>query len=74
LIGAWCLAAAWPMLTGPRSKWLGVAAAALLCIVALSAERARQLRDLLAQAVLLQAAVMVATFNGLRGRWDVWQK
>lgn len=30
-------------------------------------------RGFLAEALLLQAAVVVATFNGLRRRWKVWQ-
>ena len=73
VIGAWCLVTAWPMLTGHWGTWVGLGAA-LLGALALGAERAKQLRNMVAQACLLQAAVMVATFNGLRGRWDVWQK
>jgi len=74
LIAAWGLAAIRPMLMEHWDMWLGPAAAALLCIVVLSADRARRLWNVLAQVLLLQAAVVVATYNGLRGRWDVWGK
>jgi hypothetical protein len=33
----------------------------------------RRLWGALRCAVVLQAAVVVATFNGLRRRWDVWR-
>jgi cellulose synthase/poly-beta-1,6-N-acetylglucosamine synthase-like glycosyltransferase len=74
VIGAWCLVEAWPFLTGPWAPRPTSAAVAVLCAVGLWATRAKQLRTVVAQACLLQAAVMVATFNGLRGRWDVWQR
>jgi len=74
VIAAWCLVVTWPMVTGHWDTWLGPAAAGLLGVLALRADRARQLRHVIAQAVLLQAAVVVATYNGLRGRWDVWSK
>jgi len=74
VIAAWCLVVTWPMVTGHWDTWLGPAAAGLLGVLVLRADRARQLRHVIAQAVLLQAAVVVATYNGLRGRWDVWSK
>ncbi len=74
MIGAWCLARVWPTLTGHTGAWLGPAATALFCVLALSGDRAKPLRTIVAQACVLQVAVIVATFNGLRGRWDVWQK
>jgi cellulose synthase/poly-beta-1,6-N-acetylglucosamine synthase-like glycosyltransferase len=74
VIGAWCLVTAWPFLTGPWATRPSPAAVAVLCVLGLGAARAKPLRALVAQACLLQAAVMVATFNGLRGRWDVWQR
>ena len=73
-IGAWCLITTWPRLTAPLGTSLSAAAAALLCLLVLSADRAGRVRHMMGQAVLLQAAVLVATFKGLRGRWDVWQK
>ena len=74
VIGAWCLARAWPMVTRHWGPWPSAAAIALLGVVAVMADRAKQLRNMIAQGFLLQAAVMVATFNGLRGRWDVWRR
>jgi cellulose synthase/poly-beta-1,6-N-acetylglucosamine synthase-like glycosyltransferase len=74
VIGAWCLVTAWPFLTGPWATRPSPAAVAVLCVLGLGAASAKPLRTLVAQACLLQAAVMVATFNGLRGRWDVWQR
>jgi cellulose synthase/poly-beta-1,6-N-acetylglucosamine synthase-like glycosyltransferase len=74
VIAAWCLMRAWPVLAGPWGTWLSPWVAALVCVVALCLGRVKQLRSVLAQALLLQGAVMVATFNGLRGRWDVWHK
>lgn len=44
-------------------------AGALLAIVALLVTRRATVRE----ALLLQAAIVVATVNGLRGRWDVWR-
>jgi cellulose synthase/poly-beta-1,6-N-acetylglucosamine synthase-like glycosyltransferase len=34
--------------------------------------RARLARDIIVEGTLLQAAILVASANGLRGRWDVW--
>lgn len=34
----------------------------------------KALRSLVVQGALMQAAVIAATINGLRGRWDVWVK
>jgi len=73
-IGVWCLVTTWPKLTAPLGPSLSAAAAALLCLLFLSTDRAGRVRHVMGQAILLQAAVLVATFNGLRGRWDVWQK
>ncbi|PYP25075.1 MAG: hypothetical protein DMD55_13310 [Gemmatimonadetes bacterium] len=73
-VGAWCLVAIWPMLTQHWSFWLGPTVAALLGVSLLSANRTRSLRNMVAETFLLSGAVMAATFHGLRGRWDVWQK
>ena len=73
VIGAWCAVTAWPLLTGPWATRPSPAALAVVCVLGLGAAWAKPLRAMVAQACLLQAAVMVATFNGLRGRWDVWR-
>jgi poly-beta-1,6-N-acetyl-D-glucosamine synthase len=52
---------------------LGTAVALTLLLAAQPALR-RRTRELITWGVALQAAVVVATFNGLRGRWDVWQR
>lgn len=52
---------------------LGVALAVGLLMAARPSLR-RRAGHLIAWGVALQAAVVVATFNGLRGRWDVWQR
>ena len=74
VIGAWCLVTAWPFLSGPWPMRASPAAVAVLSILGLGVVRAKAFRAMVAQACLLQAAVLVATFNGLRGRWDVWQR
>jgi hypothetical protein len=51
----------------------GTALAVALLLAAQPALR-RRARHLITWGVALQAAVVVATFNGLRGRWDVWQR
>lgn len=56
------------------SKGGVVVAAGMLVLLALLAARRSRLRDTVAWTVALQAATVVALFNGLRGRWDVWQK
>jgi poly-beta-1,6-N-acetyl-D-glucosamine synthase len=35
--------------------------------------RAQHVRDVIAEAALLQAAVVMAGVNGIRGRWKVWE-
>jgi hypothetical protein len=52
---------------------LGTALAVGLLMAARPSLR-RRAGDLITWGVALQAAVVVATFNGLRGRWDVWQR
>ena len=74
IIGIWFVIA-----TG---RWIGnhlPYSAAVLGAVAvlLAAARPgliRPLRNALYQGALLQAAVVAATINGVRGRWDVWSK
>ena len=59
---------------GDAAKW--VVAAALAGAVWLLLGRdgaARKLRGAAMQLATLQAAVLTATVNGLRGRWDVWK-
>ncbi len=53
------------------------AAAAVLAAIGVAAlarpERTRRLVARATWGIWLQAAAVVATFNGIRGRWDVWQ-
>lgn len=69
-------------LVGMTVVWLGATrfllalslAAVLGALVLLvRAELRRRVRDLVLWGLTLQAAVVVATFNGIRGRWDVWR-
>jgi len=53
---------------------LGVAAVVALAVLLTRPALRHRARDLMAWGFALQAAVVVATFNGLRGRWDVWQR
>jgi poly-beta-1,6-N-acetyl-D-glucosamine synthase len=56
----------------PGSAWLvmGILAALALVLPALS----RRVRGILLAGLSLQAAVVHATLNGIRGRWNVWQR
>ena len=49
-------------------------AAAVLALLAAHARIRARMRDALLWGVGIQAAVVVAAFNGLRGRWDVWHR
>lgn len=61
-----------------RFGWyaLGAVAGALLLLAlgAAATGKWRGLRNLVAWGLSLQAAILMATFNGLRGRWDVWRR
>ncbi|MFN2398469.1 MAG: glycosyltransferase, partial [Gemmatimonadaceae bacterium] len=43
-------------------------------LVAGNARPVRHLREVLVQGLQMQAAVIVGTVNGFRGRWDVWRR
>jgi poly-beta-1,6-N-acetyl-D-glucosamine synthase len=49
-----------------------VIGAAFWWVLGSSHRRARQVRDVLVEGTLLQAAIVMAGVNGLRGRWKVW--
>jgi hypothetical protein len=49
-----------------------VAVVALLLMA--RAELRHRVREALLWGLTLQAAVVVATINGLRGRWNVWHR
>jgi cellulose synthase/poly-beta-1,6-N-acetylglucosamine synthase-like glycosyltransferase len=49
-------------------------ALALTVVVAVSGARSMRLRDSVVWAVLVQLAVLKATWNGLRGDWNVWHR
>jgi cellulose synthase/poly-beta-1,6-N-acetylglucosamine synthase-like glycosyltransferase len=67
VVMAWVLAGA-----GGR---LAIAAIATLLMAAIVLPVAsRRIRAAAVGTLLMQAAVMKATFNGLRGEWDVWHK
>lgn len=72
--------AVWLVVTGVRwtgagfpERFLVVAVPALL-VPLLMPTLARSLRSALYQGFLMQIAVVAATLNGLRGRWDVWAR
>ncbi|HSJ07015.1 MAG TPA: glycosyltransferase [Longimicrobiales bacterium] len=68
--------AMWELRAVPREY---IAPAALLLFFAgawtlrSSTRTAQQVRDVIAEAALLQAAVVMAGVNGIRGRWKVWE-
>jgi cellulose synthase/poly-beta-1,6-N-acetylglucosamine synthase-like glycosyltransferase len=68
--------AAWGIVTRVPATRLAPAAliAIVLAAVLLFAPRVGpRLRAVAVQGVALQGAVIVAAYNGLRGRWDVWR-
>jgi cellulose synthase/poly-beta-1,6-N-acetylglucosamine synthase-like glycosyltransferase len=69
-LGAWTVAAVWR--TGGFVMLAALAALPLL-MLAHPALRRRIIRPI-EWAVLLPAAAVVATVNGVRGRWTVWQR
>jgi cellulose synthase/poly-beta-1,6-N-acetylglucosamine synthase-like glycosyltransferase len=56
----------------------GRVALSLIALIVLAAIAlpltSRRIREAAVGTLLIQAAVMKATFNGLRGEWDVWHK
>lgn len=77
----WALAiGVWVVVAGGR--WAGshlpqaMAVLAVLLLLGLVAMPGigRPVRTFLFQGALMQAAIITATINGLRGRWDVWPK
>jgi cellulose synthase/poly-beta-1,6-N-acetylglucosamine synthase-like glycosyltransferase len=52
----------------------GVVALLLLGLAAAAAGKWRALRSMAAWGFSLQAAIVTATYYGLRGRWDVWRR
>jgi poly-beta-1,6-N-acetyl-D-glucosamine synthase len=81
LLTPWCVAAvaagvAWWALqaAGDGARWLLVAAAAGALWLALGPDPiTRKLRGAAVQFGVLTAAIVAATANGVRGRWDVWK-
>lgn len=68
-IGGWILQVAGVQLL----LWSGVSVVALALIAALLGQWSR-LRGAVRWFILMQAAIVMATFNGLTGRWDVWNR
>ena len=59
----------------PRVVGTIVAAVALMGLIAAARPRLRRrLAEALASVVTLQAAPIVAAYNGVRGRWNVWHR
>jgi hypothetical protein len=58
-----------------RTFWLGALAVAIAGLAASLLPRVGpRVRGLVVWGVTLQAAIVVATVNGVRGRWDVWHR
>ena len=60
----------------PGSTWTLLLASLLvvLGVVAVRPRIGRRIGGAIASVVTLQAAVVVAAYNGLRGRWNVWHR
>ena len=55
----------------PGPGWIAVAALGILVVVWIAS---RRVRAALAMGLAMQLAVVRATWNGLRGEWDVWRR
>jgi cellulose synthase/poly-beta-1,6-N-acetylglucosamine synthase-like glycosyltransferase len=64
---------AW-VLTGAGGRLALAAILTLLLTAIVLPVASRRIREAAVGTLLMQAAVMKATFNGLRGEWDVWRK
>ena len=53
---------------------LAVAGAGAVAVLLATPRVGRRLRAIAVQGAALQGATIVAAYNGLRGRWDVWQR
>lgn len=53
---------------------LAAGAAGALAILLLRGATGRQLRHRIAWGLAMQGAILLATWNGVRGRWDVWRR
>jgi hypothetical protein len=64
---------AWVLLALPgRVAWLALGTIAALTTLALAASW--RIRELVGDVIAMQAAVVQATRNALRGDWDVWTR
>jgi cellulose synthase/poly-beta-1,6-N-acetylglucosamine synthase-like glycosyltransferase len=61
------------MIAHPLAAIAAAGAAAAVSLLA-HVNVARIVREALVSGVMLQAAVVVSTVNGFRGRWDVWRR
>ena len=71
-IGLWMATTAVEALAGWWSLAIAVAAAGAAVIYQAKSGIVRLARETIVSAVLLQAAAVVGTVNGVRGRWNVW--
>lgn len=60
------------LVTAPAA--IGIAVLSTFAVAALLVVANRRLREGVKMAVAMQAAVVRATVNGLRGEWDVWSR
>ena len=68
---AWAVARA--VATSPLAVPALVAAGVLVVLACVIPRARRALRAQIAWGFAMQSSIVVATVNGLRGRWDVWQ-
>ena len=59
--------------SSPRGVPVLAAAGAVLLLLCLVPHVRRALRAQIAWGLAMQSSIVVATVNGVRGRWDVWQ-
>ena len=74
MIALWPLVVTGRWFAGHPSYALAVLGGLVLMAVAAKPRVMRPLTNMLYQGALLQIAVVAATINGVRGRWDVWNK
>jgi cellulose synthase/poly-beta-1,6-N-acetylglucosamine synthase-like glycosyltransferase len=73
-LGAGILGAAFTIRTSLGWALLGAAAAAALLAAVWRDGLGARLRHALGWVAVMQGAIVIATWNGIRGRWDVWRR
>lgn len=72
LLAVWAAVTIWTSLGGAAIPLAAVSGVVLLWFARTRNPTAACVRRLAAEALLLQVAVIVAGYNGIRGRWEVW--